>query len=191
MAARGGPRASGSDGGDFGHRETVASHYLTSAVNKRRLSTTLLFHSVLTLYEVIKLSSEMLQHFNIQVEHIHSISLPKSVIWEWVWLSSLLFAIPAHFALKKNNATALKVFVGGIFVCGIIPLLGAIMYLSSDLRTYIELGSSSDTVEKFNGVPVILISCIFIMMAFLTHSLSIVFAMNLVDAWSAKKGKKA
>lgn len=38
MAARYGPRASGSDGSDYSHREQVAVHYQQSVLLKRRLS---------------------------------------------------------------------------------------------------------------------------------------------------------
>ena len=38
MAARYGPRASGSDGSDYSHREQVAMHYQQSVLLKRRLS---------------------------------------------------------------------------------------------------------------------------------------------------------
>ena len=38
MAARYGPRASGSDGSDYSHREQVAVHYQQSVVLKKRLS---------------------------------------------------------------------------------------------------------------------------------------------------------
>ena len=47
MAGRGGPRAAGTDGSDFTHREKVASHYQTSVVLKYRFKLLLCVQSAL------------------------------------------------------------------------------------------------------------------------------------------------
>ena len=48
MAARAGPRAEGTDGSDFQHREKVASHYQQSATTKVKIRKSLVPHMFLT-----------------------------------------------------------------------------------------------------------------------------------------------
>ena len=48
MAARAGPRAEGTDGNDFKHREKVASHYEESAAVKVKIRKSLIPHMFLT-----------------------------------------------------------------------------------------------------------------------------------------------
>lgn len=47
MASRDGPRAVGTDGSDFSHRQRVASHYKESVQWKGKLKACLCFHLVL------------------------------------------------------------------------------------------------------------------------------------------------
>ena len=44
MSSRAGPRASGTDGSDFSHREKVASHYKDSVKWKSKLNLNLSLH---------------------------------------------------------------------------------------------------------------------------------------------------
>uniref|UniRef100_T1D1U8 Putative jagunal protein n=1 Tax=Cupiennius salei TaxID=6928 RepID=T1D1U8_CUPSA len=193
MASRDGARARGTDGRDFGHRETIASHYQISAENKRRLKLAIVFHCILTIYEVTKLSSEILQLLGIDFKDTYNVILPKSAVWEWIWVMSIFFNLPSLFAIKKNNVNVMKLFVAGISVCGILPLIWAILYLffSGDLRTFFVLGTASSEVEKFNGVPLVALTTSFVALGFITHILSIMYARNLIHAWTPKKGKKA
>ena len=48
MAARAGPRAEGTDGSDFQHREQVALHYQESAAIKGKIRKSLIPHMFLT-----------------------------------------------------------------------------------------------------------------------------------------------
>ena len=47
MASRDGPRAVGTDGSDFSHRQRVASHYKESVLWKGKLKACLCFHLLL------------------------------------------------------------------------------------------------------------------------------------------------
>jgi len=47
MASRDGPRAVGTDGSDFAHRQRIASHYKESVQWKGKLKACLCFHLVL------------------------------------------------------------------------------------------------------------------------------------------------
>lgn len=192
MASRDGARARGTDGSDFGHRETVASHYQISAENKRRLKLVMFFYCILTAYEITKLSSDLLLLFGIDLRKTYNIALPKPAVWEWVWITCFLFLFPSIFAIRKNNVMAMKTFIVGITVCGIFPLLWAVSYLliSGELKTFFILGTASDKIEKFNGVPLVALTTSFVTLGFITHILSIMYAKNLIAAWSPRKSKK-
>lgn len=167
--------------------------FIFSAENKRRLKLVLLFHSILTAYELTKLSSTILLFFGLDLKDLYNVALPKPAAWEWIWVNCFLFVLPSYFALKKNNVTALKAFVAGISIFGIIPLLWAVLYLllSGDLKAFFMLGTASKEVEKFNGVPLVALTTSFVALGFVTHILSIMYARNLIVAWTTKKGKRA
>ncbi|CAL1288780.1 unnamed protein product [Larinioides sclopetarius] len=190
MASRGGSRAKGTDGNDFGHRETVASHYQISSVNKRRLKICIFFHVLLFIFSLLKLSNAILNFFQISYSHVYDVTLPTPALWEWLWLISIVFTIPAFVALRKNYIMPMKIFSGGIFACGICPLVAAIIYHSGDLKAFLMTDASDKTIEKFYNIPVVLILCVFVSITFLVHSLSLMFAANLIRAWTPKKGKK-
>lgn len=164
-----------------------------SAENKRRLKLVLVFHCILTAYEITKLSSEILLFFGLSLQEIYNVALPKPAIWEWIWITCSLFVLPSLFAIKKNNVTAMKAFIAGICVCGIFPLFWAISYLlvSGDLETFFVLGTASNKVEKFNGVPLVALTTSFVVLGFITHILSLMYAKNLIAAWTPKKEKKS
>ncbi|XP_054722856.1 protein jagunal-like isoform X2 [Uloborus diversus] len=188
MSSRSGARAKGTDGSDFGHREKVASHYQISSQNKSRLKTTLFLHVLLFVFELAKLSPKILAYFDVSLKQYINITLPQPALWEWAWLASIVFALPALHAVQKNSITFMKVYLGGIFATAILPLAFAIAYHSGELSSYIK--SEESKVERFFGVPVVLVTAGFVGFAFLVHSLSLVFAKNLMDAWAPKKGKK-
>ena len=57
MAARAGPRAAGTDGSDFKHREKVASHYQESVHIKAKIRKSLVPHMFLTVLALGRLVS--------------------------------------------------------------------------------------------------------------------------------------
>ena len=153
----------------------------------------MLFHCILTAYEITKLSSELLLFFGVDLRKTYNVALPKPAVWEWVWITCFLFLLPSLFAIRKNNVIAMKTFIIGIIVCGIFPLLWAVLCLliSGDLKTFFVFGTASDEIEKFNGVPLVALTTSFVTLGFITHILSIMYAKNLIVAWSPRKSKKA
>ena len=61
MASRSGPRAEGTDGSDYKHRETVADHYTKSAELKTSVKKCLIPHLVLFAGLVFKTMSLILK----------------------------------------------------------------------------------------------------------------------------------
>ncbi|KAF6099601.1 jagunal-like protein 1 [Phyllostomus discolor] len=65
MASRAGPRAAGTDGSDFQHRERVAKHYQMSVTLKYEIKKLIYVHLVLWLLLVAKMSVGHLRLFSI------------------------------------------------------------------------------------------------------------------------------
>lgn len=153
----------------------------------------MLFHCILTAYEITKLSSEIMSFFGIDLKEIYNVALPKPAVWEWIWITGSIFVLPSLFAIRKNNVAAMKTFIAGIIICGIFPLLWAVSYLlmSGDLKTFFVLGTASDKIEKFNGVPLVALTTSFVTLGFVTHILSVMYAKNLIAAWATRKTKRA
>ena len=112
MASRAGPRAVGTDGSDFTHREQVATHYQTSAETKPKLRMIL---KVQTLCAVICLAVGLLVNFDI-------LSL--------LCFTGYVVGIPlCHMALKQNNVMYINLYGSCCSLLGVFPMV-YMLYLS-------------------------------------------------------------
>ena len=112
MVGREGPRAEGTDGSDFTHRERVAAHYQTSVTLKSRLKAILYVQAALT---VLCLTVGLLVHYD----------YPSLLCF-----SGYLIGIPlAHFSLKKNNVNFINTYGTACSMLGVFPMM-FILYLS-------------------------------------------------------------
>lgn len=113
MAAREGPRAAGTDGSDYSHREKVATHYQTSVVHKTRLKYLLCVQSVLAILCVV---------------------VGYTVKYDFCFLlcfSGYLIGIPlAYFSLKKNNVNFINTYGTACSMLGVFPMM-FILYISA------------------------------------------------------------
>uniref|UniRef100_A0A5S6QD67 Uncharacterized protein n=1 Tax=Trichuris muris TaxID=70415 RepID=A0A5S6QD67_TRIMR len=82
MSSRYGPRAVGTDGSDYRHRQRVASHYRDSAINKYRLRITLIMHSLLLFLVAAKVFIQMLQRLSLSPGVLSRVQLPSVNFWE-------------------------------------------------------------------------------------------------------------
>lgn len=112
MASKGGPRAAGTDGSDFTHREKVASHYQTSVTLKSRLKILLCVQSLLA---VLCLAVGLL------------------VRYDYCFLlcfSGYLVGIPlAYLSLSRNNVNFINTYGTACSMLGVFPMM-FILYLS-------------------------------------------------------------
>ena len=112
MASSIGPRAKGSDGSDFSHRERVASHYKISAELKPKLRKVLMLQVVCA---VMCLSVGLIVHYD----------FPSLVCF-----SGYMCGLPLAFlALKRNNATYINLYGVCCSVLGVFPCV-YVVYLS-------------------------------------------------------------
>lgn len=104
MASGYGVRAKGTDGGDFAHRERVATHYQRSVLLKKRLKLVLLLQVLCSLYTLV---------LSVISQDIPSI------------LTSLGYAIglpSAWHSLKRNNAHLINIYGVCSSLLGIFPM---------------------------------------------------------------------
>ncbi|KAH6928153.1 hypothetical protein HPB50_012342 [Hyalomma asiaticum] len=163
MASRGGVHVSGTDGSDFNHRQKVAPHYQISAIYKTRLKTAMLLHFFLFLAMCAKLAEDVLDRLDIFILELEELYIPKPLLWEWVWLASLVFTLPGLTAIRRSRASSMK------------------------------HGHAVKGVELWQGYPVAVLWYAFLTVAFQAHIFSLYFGIRLILAWQrgtlAKKAK--
>merc|ERR1711931_143305 len=113
MASRSGPRAEGTDGSDYKHRETVADHYTKSAELKTSVKKCLIPHLVLFAGLVFKTMSLVLK-----IEYFTPLAH-----WEMTWALSGVFAMIGLRSLPKNDVNKLLAYILGNLFFGVGSLL--------------------------------------------------------------------
>ncbi|CAL4068425.1 unnamed protein product, partial [Meganyctiphanes norvegica] len=120
MASRGGPMVDGTDGNDFTHRETVATHYQISALNKGRLRKCVFAHLLLALVMVVKLVPDFLDRLDIFILEIEELEVPAilgerypKIICTFTFFLSLTFVYTCRISLLCRYVF-LRLLVNGI-----------------------------------------------------------------------------
>lgn len=183
MASRGGVHVTGTDGSDFNHRQKVASHYQISAIYKTRLKTAMLLHFFLFLAMCAKLAEDVLDRLDVFILELEELYIPKPLLWEWVWLASVLFALPGLTAVRRNRPSSMKVYVVGTVLLGLCPVIGAAGYFFKDMYAFVQHGHAVQGVELWQGYPVAVLWYAFLTVAFQAHMFSLYFAVRLILAW--------
>lgn len=183
MASRKGAYVTGTDGSDFNHRQKVATHYQLSAAYKSRLKTSMLFHFFLTLFMSAKVAGDVLDRLDIFILELEELYLPKPLLWEWLWLSSIAFALPGLTAVRRNRLNSLRVYVVGTVLLALCPVVGAAAYYFREMYAYVRDGPSAGGVRLWQGYPVAVLWYAFLLLAFQTHTFSLYFAVRLMLTW--------
>ncbi|ELU12437.1 hypothetical protein CAPTEDRAFT_154162 [Capitella teleta] len=185
MSSNLGPRAVGSDGSDFMHRERVASHYKNSAVYKWRLKFVLVAHFFLVGLMLLRLSVSICVLFHMRPpSFMQKMKLPRAELWEYAWLASVLPTILGLISLPKNRLFLLKQFLIGCVVFGIAPILYAMYTLSDEL---FEFWETRESKRLLLGFPIVVLWNMFLVIALQIHIFSFSFGWQLNKAWSPKK----
>uniref|UniRef100_A0A8P4GEC1 Jagunal homolog 1a n=1 Tax=Dicentrarchus labrax TaxID=13489 RepID=A0A8P4GEC1_DICLA len=102
MTSRVGPRAAGTNGSEFKHRERVAPQYQMSASLKAEVRKLNLVHLLIWLLVAAQMT---VSHFQL-VSH-DTVSMPYQ--WEYPYLLSLLPLLCSSLSLPKNNISYLVI----------------------------------------------------------------------------------
>lgn len=187
MASKNGPRAVGSDGFDFEHRQKVANQYHVSVVNKSRLKSCIFLHFLLFLLMCLKLSQDVLDRLDVFIMEIEELEIPKPLTWEYIWTSSVLLAFVGLAAVRRNRVGQLKAYVLGTILLALCPAIYAAAYYASDLCTVLTSTGDWNRVQRWGGrYPLAVLWYIFLAVAFQVHVFSLYFSQRLINAWKAK-----
>ena len=121
MAARIGPRAQGTDGSDFTHRERVASHYQQGAEMKAKLRRVLKTQMMVAL---MCLAVCLVVHFD-----------GPSI----VCILGYAIGIPlCHFALNRNDVMLINLYGTSLSLLGVFPMAYTIylFFWTGGLKSY-------------------------------------------------------
>ncbi|MCP9260447.1 Protein jagunal [Dirofilaria immitis] len=122
MSSRFGPRAMGTDGTDFKHRQRIATHYHHSAQYKIYLKVLFGLHFLVLLIMWVKVGGEVLvEEFGIRWPFYQTLQLPNAYPWEYVWCFSFIPLIFAVISFKRNKINLLRNHYYGQFIMGILP----------------------------------------------------------------------
>lgn len=176
------------DGSDFKHRQRILPHYQTMALSKKRLKFIVILHLLLTFLMAVKLLPTVLDLFDIFWQPLEELYIPMAKPWEWIWFASFLQAFVAFKAIKTNNASQLKSFIFGTFVCSIMPLLYCAYLYSADFRTFVITRDAENTSETWRNYPVALFWYIFIGVACQVHGFELYFSWELLRSLGGQRG---
>lgn len=172
MSSRSGPRASGSDGSDFSHREQVASHYKDSVKWKSKLKLNLTLHLILIFLGILWTA---LGYFKMIEYHIQD--------WQMAWLCTVIPVIFGLTSLPKNKHNQMYIYVIGSMGLGFGPMVyGASTYV----RTVLD-NLQKDNSFDMRGLSIKLAVLALIVQMQIT---GIYYAVKLINAWKAKGEKK-
>ena len=140
MASRSGPRALGTDGSDYKHRETVASHYSKSVDLKVSVRKCLMPHMLLAALYIGKYIAVMLG----------SKYFVPLASWEIVWLVSGICAFIGYSSLSRNDIPRLLVYIVGNIVFGLVPLVFGVNQLINQVKKDFSNMKHARKLEKLS-----------------------------------------
>jgi len=175
MASRSGPRAEGTDGSDFSHREKIADHYTKSAELKASVRKCLIPHIVLFVCLILKAIS-------LALKSTYFLPLEN---WEMAWGVSGIFAWIGLRSLPKNDTRRLSSYIVGNICFGIAPLAyGVYVLVNKLLADFQDIKNAPKEWKNSPTKMAIVAVCLSWQVTGAFH------AIRLVRAWGAMAGKK-
>lgn len=176
MASRAGPRAAGTDGSDFKHREKVASHYQMSASLKSELKKLTVVHLFIWLLVAAQVA---VSHLNL-VSH-DLVALPYQ--WEYPYLLSLLPSLIGALAMPKNNISYLVISMISAGLFSVAPLIFGAMEMFPLAQQLYRHGKAYRFIFGFSAVSVMYLIMV---IAIQVHAWQIYYSKKLLDAAHAR-----
>ncbi|XP_004066597.1 protein jagunal homolog 1 [Oryzias latipes] len=173
MASRAGPRAEGTDGSDFQHRERVASHYQMSVSLKseiRKLNIVHLLIWVLMAAQVIASQLSLVSH--------KVVASPYQ--WEYPYLLSIIPTAFSFLALPRNNISHLVISMISAGLFCVAPLIYGSMEMFPVAQQLFRHGKAYRFIFGFSAVSVMYLV---IVIAVQVHAWQIYYSKKLLDQW--------
>uniref|UniRef100_V5H7U4 Uncharacterized protein n=1 Tax=Ixodes ricinus TaxID=34613 RepID=V5H7U4_IXORI len=113
----------------------------------------MLLHFLLSLVMCAKLVEDVLDRLDIFILELEELYIPKPLLWEWVWLSSIVLVLPGLTAVRRNRPGSMKFYAGGTFFLGLCPVLFAAVYFFREMYAYVQHGRRGQGHPVVAGVP--------------------------------------
>ncbi|CAD5206248.1 unnamed protein product [Bursaphelenchus okinawaensis] len=184
MSSRVGPRATGTDGSDFTHRQRVSQLIKLSVQYKFYLKMLFVLHFLVLLAMWTKVGSEFaIKDLGYKSAFFEKLDLPSAYPWEYVWCTSFVCIVIGLLSFNHNKTKLLRIEYYAQFVLGIVPCSIGIGSLFPELIAYIQDPENSNT-PTFNGqFPMVIIWYIFFLISFQIHIFAIYFTYYLIGSW--------
>ncbi|XP_010864740.1 protein jagunal homolog 1-A [Esox lucius] len=182
MTCRVGPRAAGTDGSDFKHREKVAPQYQMSASLKSKIRKLNLVHLLLWLLVVAQVTVNKLNL-------VPSNTVAEPYRWEYPYLISLFPLVTGSLSLPKNNISYLVISMISSGLFSIAPLFYGIMEMLGEAQQLYRHGKAYRILFGWAAVTVMYLV---VLAALHVHAWQIYYSKKLLDAWfnSTQEKKK-
>ncbi|KAM4538315.1 protein jagunal homolog 1-B isoform 1-T2 [Fundulus diaphanus] len=181
MASRAGPRATGTDGSDFQHRERVASHYQMSVALKSEIRKLNIVHLLIWVLIAAQVTVSQLSLVSHKV-----VASPYQ--WEYIYLLSIVPTVFSFLALPRNIISYLVISMisSGLF-CMASLIYGSMEMFPVAQQLY-RHGKAYRFIFGFSAVSVMYLV---IIIAVQVHAWQIYYSKKLLDQWfTATQEKK-
>ncbi|TRZ21918.1 hypothetical protein HGM15179_005207 [Zosterops borbonicus] len=206
MASRGGPRAAGTDGSDFQHRERVASHYqmrwvspvpgpgehtppqqalmaprsLPSVTLKSEIKKLIYTHVVLWL---LLLAQMVVGHLKL-LPH-DQVAMPYQ--WEYPYLLSILPSLLGLLSFPRNNISYLVLSMISTGLFSMAPLIYGAMEMFPMAQQLYRHGKAYRFIFGFSAVSVMYLV---VVVAAQVHGWQLYYSKKLLDSWFTSTQEK-
>ncbi|XP_005995812.1 protein jagunal homolog 1 [Latimeria chalumnae] len=180
MASRLGPRAAGTDGSDFQHREKVASHYQMSVVLKSKIKKLTCAQIVVWLLIAARVLVSYLKLVSSDL-----IAVPFQ--WEYPYLLSIIPCIFGFMCLPRNNISYLVLSMISTGLFSISPLIFGSMEMFPMAQQLYRHGKGNRFIFGFSAVSVMYL---ILVIAVQVHGWQVYYSKKLLDSWFTSTQEK-
>ncbi|KAM7095463.1 JAGN1 protein, partial [Ciconia maguari] len=180
MASRGGPRAAGTDGSDFQHRERVASHYQMSVTLKSEIKKLIYTHVGIWL---LLMAQMCVGHLKL-LPH-DQVAMPYQ--WEYPYLLSILPSLLGLLSFPRNNISYLVLSMISTGLFSVAPLIYGAMEMFPMAQQLYRHGKAYRFIFGFSAVSVMYLV---VVVAAQVHGWQLYYSKKLLDSWFTSTQEK-
>ncbi|XP_034287637.1 protein jagunal homolog 1 [Pantherophis guttatus] len=180
MASRAGPRATGTDGSDFRHRERVAEHYQMSVSLKSEIKKLIYMQVGLWLLVAAQMC---VAHFKL-LPH-DKVAMPYQ--WEYPYLLSIIPSLFGLFSFPRNNISYLVISMISTGLFSVAPLIYGSMEMFPMAQQLYRHGKAYRFIFGFSAVSVMYL---LVVVAVQVHGWQLYYSKKLLDSWFTSTQEK-
>jgi hypothetical protein len=153
------------------------SKYFFSAETKKYVKYSIYMHFFLSILVILQL----VFHFGNKLLGYDFPEVPKPMIWEYIWLSSLIPGLAGYLSLKHNRISLMNFYYRGTLAVGLGPILTTMVLNASDLLEYAQTKQTSNLYHDF---PVIVLWYMYLFVVIQIQCFGLYFGRVLIRSWS-------